>query len=689
MLRTRLSLLLVFVSVLLNAWAFGGCTEAPRTPAEPDGTPAPTNTKPDETIPDIDDTAKPKDPDEAAAPEVDAISPNKATVGSVGPSIIVTGNNFVPRSIVQLDGAPLATSFVSVTELRATIPSNKLTNVGTLRISVGTAPPGGGASKEVAFTVVNPMPHITALDPLSVLASTGTTQLELSGDNFVEGAKIVFGNTDLATTFTSSTLLVGTIPASLLVTSGSVPVTVVNPSPGGGTSSALSFTVSNPSATISSINPSAAFVGSAALDLTVNGTGFVATSAVLFNGTALQTTYQSGTRLIGKVPATALGAAADFPVAVQNQPPGGGVSAPVVFRVQYPTPSVTSVAPTTVAAGSSPTEILVTGVGFFVTSQITYDNAPCATTFIDATHVKATLSAAQLASAGSHSVRVVNPAPGGGTSSALAFTVANGVPTITSLNPSALVMGAQSTLISIFGTGFVSTSSVMSNGQSVTSNYVSGSQLTATIPANHLLNPGNVAITVTNPPPGGGTSTVTNLVVGCDTTGVNFPLGTLGTTLTLNTNFNATGLQSRWNTAGLCTVVDFTSATQPGRYAVVQNTTSSPVVLSAWADCTGFAASAQADAFLTFYRRPTAPTNDTERYSCAFAVSEGINGAGGYAAPAADRGNSFYCPGLMKADGAGLQLGVCEKAVVHIQPYDYLSTSFPAPARLKLKAEAP
>ena len=38
------------------------------------------------------------------------------------------------------------------------------------------------------------------------------------------------------------------------------------------------------------------------------------------------------------------------------------------------------------------------------------------------------------------------------------------------------------------------------------------------------------------------------------------------------------------------------------------------VTLSAWADCT--ADGEQDDAYLTFYRRPTVPANDTERLAC-------------------------------------------------------------------------
>ncbi|MEA2746268.1 MAG: hypothetical protein QOI41_411 [Myxococcales bacterium] len=646
-------------------------------PNEPAPTAAPTATTPPQPI----------NPDEAMTPEVTSVSPDKATVGSIGPSIVVAGNNFVPRSIVQLDGAPLATSFVSGTELRATIPTSKLVAVGVLRISVGTSPPGGGASKEVTFDVQNPTATLTSLSPLSVLAGAGPTTLTAAGTGFVPGAKIVYGSTDLTTTFGSSTSLSATIPASLLVSSGTAPITVVNPPPGGGTSSAISFTVANPTAAIQAINPTAAFVGSAALSMSVNGSGFVPGSIVLFNGVTLPTTVVSGSVVTAQVPASSLGAAGDFPVAVSNPPPGGGVTAPVVFRVQYPAPQSTSLAPSSAAVGSGPTDVVVTGLGFFITSQVTFDGAPAATTYQDATHLKATLNAAQLATAGTISVRVVNSAPGGGTSAALPFTVNNGVPSITSLNPGSVVAGSPDRAITITGTGFVATSTARSNGILVMTSYVSPTTLSAVVPANHLLNPGSVAITVTNPAPGGGTSAPKNLTVGCDTSGVDVALGAVGNVTTLATSFAAAPLMSCFSDTGTdssCAATTLDPNTQrPGRYWVVQNTAGVGVTLSAWAVCT--ASGQNDDAYLTVYRRPTPPANDQERLACTGQISEGIAWGAGYSSP--ESGASQWCPGLTKANGGGLTLGVCEKVVVHMQPFSTTSTLYPPPPSLRLKPE--
>lgn len=682
----RVSLLLAFlVSMVAVPALVTSCAQGDPRAVDAVVEPTPTQ-QPTEPVPipiPKQEDPEPQNPDDALAPVVTSVTPDKATVGSVGPSIVVAGDNFVPRSIVQLDGTPLATNFVSATELRATIPTSKLAAVAVLRLSVGTSPPGGGASKEVTFEVQNPGARLTSLSPLSAVAGSGTTSLEAGGAGFVPGAKIVFGATELTTTFTSSTSLSATIPSSLLVTSGSMPVKVVNPPPGGGASTPISFTVTNPAASVQAINPSAAFVGSAPLQMTVNGSGFVAGSNVLFNGAALPTTYVSSSKLEANVPAASLGAAGDFPVAVSNPPPGGGVTAPVVFRVQYPAPQPSSLAPSSAAAGAGPTNVVVTGIGFFITSQITFEGAPAATTYQDATHLKATLTAAQLASAGSIAVRVVNSAPGGGTSSALAFSVNNGLPAISSLNPSSVASGSPDRTITITGSGFVPTSTAKSNGILVMTTYVSATKLSAVVPSNHLLNPGSVAITVTNPPPGGGTSAAKNLAVGCDTSGVDVALGAIGTVTSLATNFAAAPVMSRFADSGSCaaTVID-PAIPQPGRFWVVQNTSGAPVTLSAWADCT--ASGKQDDAYLTFYRRPTKPANDTERLICAFEIAEGF-AVSSYASP--ESGASSWCPGLTKSNGGGLTLGVCEKAVVHIQPWNNASTVYPAPPTVRLKPE--
>jgi hypothetical protein len=61
-------------------------------------------------------------------------------------------------------------------------------------------------------------------------------------------------------------------------------------------------------------------------------------------------------------------------------------------------------------------------------------------------------------------VTVANPAPGGGTSNAVSFTVNNPVPTITTISPTSATAGGASFTLTVNGTGFVSTSVVNFSG---------------------------------------------------------------------------------------------------------------------------------------------------------------------------------------------------------------------------------
>ncbi len=142
------------------------------------------------------------------------------------------------------------------------------------------------------------------------------------------------------------------------------------------------------------------------------------------------------------------------------------------------------------------------------------------TTFVNSTQLTAAIPASSIASTGTLAVTVTNPAPGGGTSNPTNFTVTSGglnpVPTISVLYPSCAPAGEQFvdsldnqlTVISDnTGNNFVAGSVVRWNGtdRPTTSNG-SINALTAQISASDIAAAGTVAVTVFNPPPGGGSS---------------------------------------------------------------------------------------------------------------------------------------------------------------------------------------
>jgi hypothetical protein len=101
-------------------------------------------------------------------------------------------------------------------------------------------------------------------------------------------------------------------------------------------------------------------------------------------------------------------------------------------------PSLSMISPTAVAAGSPDTTITLTGASFLSTSTVDFNGTPIATTFVSAMQLSAVIPAADLATAGSAAITVVNPSPGGGSSGSATLTIsppASQAPTVTSNPP--------------------------------------------------------------------------------------------------------------------------------------------------------------------------------------------------------------------------------------------------------------
>lgn len=68
-------------------------------------------------------------------------------------TLTVTGSSLVPCTVVQWNGSPRTTTFVSTTQLNAAIPASDVVAAGTANVSVTTPAPGGGAAGPVTFTI--------------------------------------------------------------------------------------------------------------------------------------------------------------------------------------------------------------------------------------------------------------------------------------------------------------------------------------------------------------------------------------------------------------------------------------------------------------------------------------------------------------------------------------------------------
>lgn len=180
------------------------------------------------------------------APTVSSISPSSAPAGGAGFTLTATGTNFINGSVINWNGAALATTFVSATQLTATVPAANIATAGTANVTVVTAAPGGGTSAATAFTITvatNPVPVLSSLSPSSATAGGTSFTLTANGTNFINSSVINWNGIALTTTFVSATQLTATVPATNIATAGTASITVVTPTPGGGTSTAATFTI--------------------------------------------------------------------------------------------------------------------------------------------------------------------------------------------------------------------------------------------------------------------------------------------------------------------------------------------------------------------------------------------------------------------------------------------------------------
>ena len=149
-----------------------------------------------------------------------------------------------------------------------------------------------------AFAAEHPVPLINQPLVPDVIAPGGEGfTLTVNGTGFVSGAVVNWNHSSLATTFVSDSRLTASVPASDIAAAGTASVTVVNSSPGGGTSNVMFFEVtpssssialSAPSAFGAGTNPSALavgdFNGDGKLDLAVANEGSGNVSILLGNG---------------------------------------------------------------------------------------------------------------------------------------------------------------------------------------------------------------------------------------------------------------------------------------------------------------------------------------------------------------------------------------------------------------------
>jgi len=289
------------------------------------------------------------------------------------------------------------------------------------------------ASGSAAITLTNPAPVLDSLTPTTV--TTGVAfQLTLTGSDFMNGAVVNFGSTQLATTYVSPTELTATGTATAAQV-GIIPVTVTNPNPGSATSSAINVTVISPNSNIKVVvSPKTATLGAG------NIQQFVATvtGTTDMNVVWSVNNINYGNNSVGNIDGNGNYTAPNFSAAgtvtikaTSQADPTKSDTATVTW--QNPVPTLTAITPGTLATGGF--EITLYGTGFVSTSVANFGGTALETTYATSTMITA-VGTALTTQVGQVPVKVISPLPGGGTSNSVNVTVSSVTNTVT---PSAAV----------------------------------------------------------------------------------------------------------------------------------------------------------------------------------------------------------------------------------------------------------
>ncbi len=299
-----------------------------------------------------------------------------------------------------------------------------------------TAPATGGTFHVIATSTANPnqtgrasvtvpiIASVTSLSPQNGLAGGPGFTLTVNGSSFDSGANVFWNGNPRTTTFVSSTQLTATITSSDLSSAGDFPVGVVNRA--APMSNTLAFHVDNPQPTITSLNPNNAAAGAAPFTITVDGGSFFPGAAVFWNGSPLLTVFINGTVLTAAVPASDVVAQGSAQVTVANPSPSLGLSVPLTFTINAPNnlvPAITSLSDTSAPAGWPGFPLTVNGSDFVGASTGQWNGQARSTQVVSSSLLKTAITFADLAQPAVAQVTVFNPAPGGGVSNGLNFTI--------------------------------------------------------------------------------------------------------------------------------------------------------------------------------------------------------------------------------------------------------------------------
>ncbi len=382
-------------------------------------------------------------------PVATSLSPSGATAGSSPFTLTVTGSKFSASSVVQWNGAGRPTTFVTATQLQATIGASDVAAVGDAQVTVFTPAPGGGVSSSLIFPI-RPTPTLTVSAGTVPGGSAVTATLTNSSGGYGEWLALAATSAPNTTysryTFVGTGVTTRTWTATMPLTPGPYEFRLLTAD---GTRLATSPTIVVTGPALAVNTSSVPTGGNVTVTLT-NGSG-ASGDWLAWASTAEANTSYLGYTYVGAgvttrtwtVTASAPGTY-EFRMFANNGFTRLATSAPVTVVVG---PAVIgSLSPAAATAGGPAFTLTLNGSGFEPASVVRWNGADRTTTFVGATQLRAAIPAADIASQGTSQITVFTPVTG--VSSALPFVISG--PPALSVSTTSIAAG---TAVSVTLTG--------------------------------------------------------------------------------------------------------------------------------------------------------------------------------------------------------------------------------------------
>ncbi len=424
-------------------------------------------------------------------PVVSNLSPTTAVLGQAPFSLTVLGSNFVPNTVVNVNGQPRTTVYGSTGSLAAPFLASDLMTAGSLAITAVS--PSHGTSNALGFAVQNSTytPVVYSVQPATVTVNSAPSTLVVNGAQFEPGAVVQLNGLRRSTVFVSSLQVTAQTTSTDLTTIQNLPLTVMNPEIVMSTTTVY-VTVDPPVVStpiIYSLNPSSATIGSSTVTVTLSGINFVPNSVVQIDQQSRPTVYQSSRQITTSIFSSDLAVGATLQITAST--PYVGVSTTVVpFFVVPPrlVPIIYSVTPSTTIVNTSTISFVLNGAHFQLGAAIFINGQARDTVFVSSLQLAGATLPSDMATIQNLTMSVLNPQTMLSTTSVnLAVDPASfGTDILYTINPTSGTVGSSSFSVTLVGANFVPNTIAQVNNVARPTVYMSSTMIIGTVLASDL-----------------------------------------------------------------------------------------------------------------------------------------------------------------------------------------------------------